>query len=82
MGMVVQVFACTVEEEVAVAAVTSYEVTFFVKRSMDVTEKKIWVSDPVWFDQTQPSARACWLNFMREAHLTYPGVANSYLGSQ
>ena len=70
-----QVFACAVEEEVAVAAVTSYEVTLFIKRSMDITEKKIWVSDPVWYDETWPSARACWLNFMQQAHLTYPGGA-------
>ena len=82
MGMLVQVFACAVEEEVAVAAVTSYEVTLFIKRSMDVTEKRIWVSDPVWCDQTRPSARACWLNFMHHAQLTYPGVAwcKPYLG--
>ncbi len=58
MGMV-QAFGCAVEEEVAVAAVTNYMVTLFIKRPMDVRDKKLYVSDPVWFDQTQPPAKAC-----------------------
>ena len=69
-----QAFGCAVEEEVAVAAVTNYTVTLFMKRSMDVRNKTIYVSDPVWFDQTQPPAKACWLNFLHEAQLCHPGV--------
>ena len=52
-----------------------YMVTLFIKRSMDVGDKTIYVSDPIWFDQSQPSARACWLNFMQEAKLCHLGAA-------
>ncbi len=77
--MGVQVFGYAVEEEVALAAVTNYLVTLFIRRSMDVKDKTIYVSDPVWFDQTQPPAKACWLNFMHEAQLCHPGAANALI---
>ena len=59
----------------AVAAVTNYEVTLFIQRPADVTDKAIYISEPVWFDQSQPSARACWLYFMHEAQRRYPGTS-------
>ena len=62
------------EEEVAFAAVTSYMVTLFVMRSMNVSEKHVYVSDPVWSHETGPSTRACWFNFMYEAQQCHQGA--------
>ena len=61
-----QAFACAVEEEVAFAAITSYYMTIFIGRSLDVREKSIYTSGLVWSDQRQPSAGICWLNFLLE----------------
>ena len=73
-----QAFGYMVEEEVAVAAVTNYEVTLFMQRPADVTDKAIYISEPVWYDQARPSARASWLFFMQEAQRRYPGTISSW----
>ncbi|CAL5229058.1 g12307 [Coccomyxa viridis] len=62
-----QAYCYSVEEEVAVFAVTDYRVAFFMSRSPDVMDKRIRISDPVWWDQAKPSAKAYWLRFMRLA---------------
>ena len=61
------------EEEVAVFAVTDYRVAFFMSRSPDVMDKRIRISDPVWWDQAKPSAKAYWLRFMRLAAERHSG---------
>ena len=66
-------YGYSVEEEVAVFVVTDYKVTFFMSRSPDVTDKRIRISEPVWWDQANPSARAYWLSFMQLAAQRHPG---------
>ena len=62
------------EEEVAVFAVTDYKVAFFMSRSPDVTDKRIRISEPVWWDQANPSAKAYWLRFMQLAAQRHSGT--------
>ena len=71
----VQAFALAVEEGVSLAAVTSYMVTFFIMRA-NVSNKHIYVSDPVWFNETGPSARACWYTFMAMAQDKRSGASS------
>ena len=73
MSGVVQAYGYSVEEGVAVFAVTDYQVVFFMSRLPDVTDKRIRVSEPVWWDQANPSAKACWLRFMELAAQRHPG---------
>jgi hypothetical protein len=47
--------------------ISNYHVTVFLKRSEDVQDKRLWASQPVWWDQEQPSARSCWLWALHEA---------------
>ena len=61
------------EEEVAVFAVADYEVAFFMSRSRDVTDKVIRVSEPVWWNQANPSAKAYWLGFAALAAQRHSG---------
>ncbi len=61
-------------EEVAVAAVTNHEVILFLHRPADVSDKAISISEPVWFDQRQTSARGSWLFIMWEAQRRHPGT--------
>ena len=79
MSGAVQAFANAVEEEVAFAAVTNYEVTLFIMRPQNARDKTIFVSDPVWCTQTRPSANACWLNFMLQAQRSHPGTFDAAL---
>ncbi len=69
-----QAFALAVEEQVTHVALSSYELTIFIKRSLDITEKIIYISDPVWANQEQPSAKAYWLTFVLDAQRTLPGT--------
>ncbi|CAL5219891.1 g1815 [Coccomyxa viridis] len=55
-------YAC--HEGVALFAVYSYEVVIFGARS-SVDDKRIKLSDPVWLDRQNPSAKSLWLRFMQ-----------------
>lgn len=68
-----QAYSYSVEEEVALFVVTDYKVAFFMSRSPDVTDKQIRVSEPVWWDQANPSAKAYWLRFMQLAAQRHSG---------
>ena len=71
---IMQAFELAVEDEVAFAAITSYKVTLFIMRSMNIRKKDIYVSDPVWHDDTGPSARASWYSFMYESEQRHSGA--------
>ena len=47
--------------------VSNYHCTVFLKRSRHVHNKKLWASEPIWWDRQHPSARSCWLRFLRAA---------------
>ncbi len=56
-----------VVDEAPVFALTSYNVTVFFKRSDDVRDKRLWASEPVWINQTDPSACAMWALVLQQA---------------
>ncbi len=64
---VVQAFGMAVVDEAPVFVLTSYNATLFFKRSCDVTDKRLWASEPVWINQTDPSAAAVWVLVLQQA---------------
>jgi len=62
-----QVYGDAVLDEAPLLILTNYYVTIFLKRSEDVLDKRLWASEPIWFDQTDPSARASWLHGLQQA---------------
>ena len=67
-----QAYGDAVLDEAPIFFLTNYQVTVFLKRSADVMDKRIWASDPIWFDQTNPPARACWVHGLRLAEQMEP----------
>ena len=57
-----QVYGDAVVDEAPLLILSNYLVTIFLKRSQHCWDKRLWASEPIWWDQTQPSARACWLH--------------------
>lgn len=62
-----QAYGDAVLDEAPIFFVTNYHVTVFLKRSTDVMDKRIWASEPIWFDWTDPPARACWVHLLQLA---------------
>ena len=54
-------------DEAPLLILTNYHVTIFLKRSDNVQDKRLWASEPVWFDQTEPPARASWVHGLQQA---------------
>ena len=55
-------------EEAPVFAITNYEVTVFCHRNLtDVTDKRIWASPPISWNNVPLPPRAAWLHFMAVA---------------
>ena len=54
-------------DEAALLILTNYHVTYFVKRSADTADKRLWASPAVWWDQTDPPPRVCWLYALQQA---------------
>ncbi len=67
-------YAC--HEGVALFAVYSYEVVIFGARS-SVDDKRIKLSDPVWLDRQNPSAKSLWLRFMQLSAERHQGRTRS-----
>ena len=44
-------------------------------RPLDPADKSIWISDPVWWDEEQPSARDFYIHFLQLAHEKFAGQA-------
>lgn len=65
-----QVYGDAVIDEAPLLFVSNYHSTVFLKRSEHVCDKKLWASEPIWWDRQQPSARSCWLTFLRLADET------------
>ncbi|EIE18322.1 hypothetical protein COCSUDRAFT_60291 [Coccomyxa subellipsoidea C-169] len=63
-----QVYGDAVFDEAPMLILTNYHVTVFLKRSADVQDKRLWASPPIWWDSTDPPARACWLYSLEQAH--------------
>jgi len=62
-----QVYGDAVMDEAPLLILTNYHVTVFLKRSGNVLDKRLWASEPIWFDQTDPPARASWLHALQQA---------------
>lgn len=54
-------------DEAPLLILTNYHVTVFLKRSENVQDKRLWASEPIWFDQTDPPARASWVHGLQQA---------------
>ena len=54
-------------DEAPLLILTNYHVTVFLKRSEDVQDKRLWASEPIWYDQTDPPARASWVHGLQQA---------------
>ncbi len=55
------------KEQVLYGAVSNYHVTLFFRRSSNPCDKTMYISDPIWHDDSQPSATASYLYMMQEA---------------
>ncbi|KAA6418757.1 MAG: hypothetical protein FRX49_11245 [Trebouxia sp. A1-2] len=88
-----QVYGDAVIDEAPLLFVSNYHSTVFLKRSERVCNKQRWASDPIWWDRQQPSARSCWLTFLRLAdekqvvkarlpRTAVPRTADSYVLTQ
>ena len=73
--------------------VSNYHCTVFLKRSRHVHNKTLWASEPIWWDRQHPSARSCWLRFLRAAdemqdikprlpRMVVPRTADGYIQPQ
>jgi len=62
-----QVYGDAVMDEAPLLILTNYHVTVFLKRSEHVHDKRLWASEPVWWNQQHPSARSCWLRALQVA---------------
>ena len=69
---VVQAFGDAVLDEAPGMIVSNYACTIFLVRSIDVHDKRLWVSPPVWWNDTEVPARACWLSFLNEMEQRIP----------
>ena len=54
-------------DEAPLFVVTDFNATVFLRRSSDVYDNHLWASEPVWDDQSDPPARAAWVNALQEA---------------
>ena len=64
---VVQAYGMAVVDEAPVFVVTSYNVSVFFKRSDAVEDKRLWASEPVWINQSDPPACAMWAHALQKA---------------
>ena len=62
-----QVYGDAVMDEAPLLILTNYHVTVFLKRSEDVQDKRLWASEPIWFDQADPPARVSWVHGLQQA---------------
>lgn len=62
-----QVYGDAVMDEAPLLIVTNFHVTVFMRRSDNVLDKKLFASEPIWFDQTDPPLRACWVHALQQA---------------
>lgn len=63
-----QAYGDAVAEEAPVFAITNYEVTVFCHRNLnDVTDRRIWASPPISWNNLSLPPRAAWLHFMAVA---------------
>ena len=62
-----QVYGDGVMDEAPLLILTNYHVTFFLRRSATVVDKRLWASPAVWWDQTEPPPRVCWLYALQQA---------------
>ncbi|CAL5225154.1 g7934 [Coccomyxa viridis] len=68
-----QAWGYAVKEQVALVAVTTYKFTIYMMRApLQYGPKALLISDPIWWNQQNPSARACMLHFMSLAHERFP----------
>ena len=65
--MALQVYGDGVMDEAPLLILTNYHVTFFLRRSGNVLDKRLWASPAVWWDQAEPPARVCWLYALQQA---------------
>ena len=63
-----QAFGDAVFDKAPLVALTNYDVTIFLKRSQDVKDKRLWASEPIWFDDTSPPPQVFWLYGLQTAH--------------
>lgn len=56
-----QAYGDAVIDEALMLITSTYPVTVSLKRSEIVQDKRLWASQPVWWDQEEPSARCCWV---------------------
>ncbi len=59
-------------DEAPLLILTNYHVTYFLRRSADVLDKRLWASPAVWWDQTEPPPRVCWLYALQQAQELQP----------
>ena len=67
-----QVYGDGVMDEAPLLILTNYHVTFFLRRSASVMDKRLWASPAVWWDQTDPPPRVCWLYALQQAKQLQP----------
>lgn len=67
-----QAYGDAVLDEAPIFFLTNYHVTVFLKRSADVMDKRIWASEPIWYDRIHPPARACWVHGLQLAQQMQP----------
>ncbi|CAL5224743.1 g7476 [Coccomyxa viridis] len=66
--VVQEAFGDAVFDKAPLLALTNYDVTIFLKRSQDVKDKRLWASEPIWFDDTSPPPQVFWLYGLQTAH--------------
>lgn len=54
-------------DEAPLLILTNYHVTISLRRSYDVQDNRLWASEPIWFDQSDPPSRACWVYALQQA---------------
>ena len=54
-------------DEAPLPLLTHYHTTLFPKRATHAMDKRLWASEPVWWDQKHLSARSCLLRFLQIA---------------
>ncbi len=58
---------------------TTYKFTIYMMRApLQYGPKALLISDPIWWNQQNPSARACMLHFMSLAHERFPGMSQIF----
>ena len=56
-------------DEAPLLVLTNYHVTVFLRRSQHVHDKRLWASEPVWFDRADLPVRACWAHALQQAQV-------------